>query len=61
MIKIYLYAKDENGVNQLSINKWENWDLNLFNDFKAFIECSNDIIDIYKKIKKYNLNKKIKY
>ena len=61
MIKIYLYAKDENGVNQLSINKWENWDLNLFNDFKAFIEYSNDIIDIYKKIKKYNLNKKIKY
>ena len=61
MIKIYLYAKDENGVNQLSINKWENWDLNIFNDFKAFIEFSNDIIDIYKKIKKYNLNKKIKY
>ena len=61
MIKIYLYAKGENGVNQLSINKWENWDLNLFNDFKAFIEYSNDIIDIYKKIKKYNLNKKIKY
>ena len=61
MIKIYLYAKDENGVNQLSINKWENWDLNLFNDFKAFIEYSNDIIDIYKKIEKYNLNKKIKY
>ena len=61
MIKIYLYAKDENGVNQLSINKWENWDLNLFNDFKAFIKYSNDIIDIYKKIEKYNLNKKIKY
>ena len=61
MIKIYLYAKDENGVNQLSITKWENWDLNLFNDFKAFIEYSNDIIDIYKKIEKYNLNKKIKY
>ena len=61
MIKTYLYAKDENGVNQLSINKWENWDLNLFNDFKAFIEYSNDIIDIYKKIEKYNLNKKIKY
>ena len=61
MIKIYLYTKDENGVNQLSINKWENWDLNLFNDFKAFIEYSNDIIDIYKKIEKYNLNKKIKY
>ena len=61
MIKIYLYAKDENGVNQLSINKWENWDLNLFNDFKAFIEYSNEIIDIYKKIEKYNLNKKIKY
>ena len=28
------------------------------NDSKAFIEYSNDMIDIYKNIEKYNLNEK---
>ena len=31
-----------------------------FNDSKAFIECSNDIDDIYKNIEEYNPNKKRK-
>ena len=30
------------------------------NNSKAFIECSNDMDDIYKKIKIYNPNKKRK-
>ena len=54
-----MYAKDENEANQLSIKKREISDLNLFNDYNAFIEYSNDIIDIYKEIEKYNLNKKL--
>ena len=31
-----------------------------FNDPKAFIECSNDIQDVYKNIDEYNTDKKLK-
>ena len=31
--------------------------LNRYNDFKTFIEYSNDMDDIYGNIKEYNLNK----
>ena len=31
-----------------------------FNDFKAFIEYSNDLSDIYKNIEEYNQNKNCK-
>ena len=40
------------------INKQEIKGLKLFNDFKAFIEYSNDMDDIYKNIEEYNPNKK---
>ena len=40
------------------INKKESTSLNHFNDFRAFIEYSNDIADIYKNIEEYNPNKK---
>ena len=59
--KIYLYAKDPwEAKYQLSINKRESKDLKDFNDFKAFIEYSNDVDDIYKNIEEYNPNKKCK-
>ena len=41
-------------------NKRENTGLKHFNDFKAFIENSNDIQDVYKNIEEYNLGKKRK-
>ena len=34
--------------------------MNHYDDLKAFIEYSNDIQDIYKKIQEYNLGKKRK-
>ena len=45
---------------QLLINKRESTDLKYLNDSKAFIEYSNDVDDIYKKIEDYNPNKKRK-
>ena len=42
------------------INKKESTGLKSFNDPKAFIECSNDIQDVYKNIEEYNLGKKRK-
>ena len=58
-MKIYLYAKNPNQAKyQLLINKQENSGLNHFNDFKAFIEYSNDVNDIHKNIEGYNPNKK---
>ena len=42
------------------INKRESTVLKYFNDFKAFIEYSNDMDDIYKNIEDYNPNKKRK-
>ena len=45
----------------LLINKRVSTSLNYLNDFKAFIEYSNDKDEIYKNIEKYNPNKKKKY
>ena len=49
--KIYLYAKDPYEARyQFLINKRESTGLRHFNDFKAFIQYSNDMDDIYKNI-----------
>ena len=49
--KIYLYAKDPYEAKyQFLINKRESTGLRHFNDFKAFIQYSNDMDDIYKNI-----------
>ena len=45
IVKIYLYAKY-----QFLINKRESMGLTHFSDLKFFIEYSNDMQDIYKKI-----------
>ena len=41
-------------------NKWQKVVLKHLNDVKTFIEYSNNINDIHKNIKEYNLNKKRK-
>ena len=57
--KIYLYAKDPYEAKyQYLINKPEKVGLDYFNDPKAFMEYSNDMLDIYKNIEEYNLGKK---
>ena len=59
--KIYLYAKDPYEVKyQFLINKHEKVGLKHCDDAKAFIECSNDMQDVYKNIEKYNPGKKRK-
>ena len=60
--KIYLYPKDPYEVKyQLLINqKSKNTDLKCLNDSKVFIECSNDMDDVYKNIEECNPNKKRK-
>ena len=55
MIKIYT----KQNINFL-INKRESTGLKYFNDSEAFIGCSNDMDDIYKKIEECNPNKKRK-
>ena len=56
--KIYLYAKDPyEAMYQLLINKCKIAGLKHFNDFKEFIEYSDDI---YKNIEEYNPNEKRK-
>ena len=59
--KIYLYAKDpyENKY-QFLIKKRESIGLKHFNYPKAFIEYSNDILDVYKNIDLYNPDKENK-
>ena len=58
---IYLYAKDTyEEKHQLLINKREGIDLKHFNDFKAFVEHSNDMYDIYKNIEEHSPNKECK-
>ena len=42
------------------INKTKNTGLKHLNDFKAFIEYSNDMDDNYKNIEKYNPNRQCK-
>ena len=57
--KIYLHAKDPyDNKYQFLINKRESIGLKNFNDSKAFIECSNDMEDVYKNIDEYNPGKK---
>ena len=59
--KIYLYAKDPYKAKyQLLIKKMESAGFNYLNNSKAFIEYSNDMDNIYKKIDEYNRNKKRK-
>ena len=56
--KMYLYAKDAYDAKcQFLINKREKTGLKHFNDFKAFIEYSNDMNDIYENIEVFNSNK----
>ena len=59
--KIYLYAKDPYEAKyQFLINKRESTGLKHFNDPKAFIEYSNDMLDVYKNIDEYNHDKENK-
>ena len=59
--KIYLYVKDLYELKyQLLINKRESVGINHFKDSKAFIEYSNDMHDVYKKIDDYNPDKENK-
>ena len=61
LIKIYLYAKNPfEAKHQFLINQRENTGLKCFNDFKALIEHSNNIDDIYKNTEEYNPNQKRK-
>ena len=56
-----MYVKDSYEAKyQFLINKRESTGLNHFNDPKAFIECSNDIQDVYKNIYKCNTDKERK-
>ena len=57
--KIFLYANDPfEAKYQLLINKRESTGFMYLNDSKVFIECSNDMDDIYKNMEEYNPNKK---
>ena len=59
--KIYLYAKDPyESKYQFLINKRESSSLKHSNNFKAFFEYPNGMVDIYKKYWRYNSNKKFK-
>ena len=59
--KISLHAKDPYEAKyQYLINKWEKVGLHYFNDPKAFMEYSNDMLDVYKNIEDYNTDKKNK-
>ena len=59
--KIYLHAKDlYEGKYQFLINKRESVGLKHFSDPKAFVEYSNDIQDVHKKIEEYSPGKKRK-
>ena len=60
--KIYMYAKDPYEAKyQHLINKREKIGLGHFNDPKAFIEYSNDMHDVYKKLKNIIQEKNVKY
>ena len=59
--KIYLHAKDlYEAKYQYLINIREKVGLKRFNDPKAFIQCSNDMHDVYKDINYYNPDKENK-
>ena len=57
---IFLYAKNVYEKYQFLINKRQSAGLKLFNNFQAFIEYSNNMVDIYKNIEDYNPNRKRK-
>ena len=58
--EIYLYAKyPYEAKYQFLINKRDSTGLKNFNDFKSFIEYSNDMNDIYKNIEDSNKKWKI--
>ena len=57
-----MYAKDPYEAKyQFFISKREGIGLKHFNDPKAFIKHSNDMQDIYKNIKEYNIGKNVKH
>ena len=59
--KIYLFAKDPYEAKyQYLINKPEKVELGHFNYPKAFIEYSNDMLDVYRNMEDYNPVKKRK-
>ena len=59
--KIYLYAKDTYKAKyQYLINTHEKAGLNHFNETKAFMEYSNNMLNVYKNIEDYNPDKKKK-
>ena len=59
--KIYLYAKDPYEAKyQYLINKHEKVGLDHFNDTKAFMEYSTDMLHVYKNIENYNADNKRK-
>ena len=59
--EIHLYAKDPYEAKyQILINKKESTILKHFNDFKAFIEYSNDMQDVCENIEEYNTDKERK-
>ena len=59
--KIYLYAKDPYEAKyQYLINKHEKVGLDHFNDTKAFMEYSTDMLHVYKNIENYNGDNKRK-
>ena len=59
--KIYLYLKDPYEAKyQYLIRKCEKVGLDHFNDPKAFMEYSNDMLGVYKNIENYNPDKKRK-
>ena len=56
--KIYSYAKDPHEAKyQFLIKKHEDVRTKHFNDSKAFIEFSNNMLNIYKNIEDHNPNK----
>ena len=56
--KIYLHAKYPfKSKYQYLTNKREKVGLRRYNSRKAFIQCSNDMQDVYKNIEEYNLGK----
>ena len=61
IVKIYSYVKDPNKAKyQYLINRRNNPGFKHFNDFKAYIEYSRDMDDIYQCIEEYNQNIKQK-
>ena len=59
--KIYLYAKDPYEAKyQFLINKRQSTELKQFTDYKAFIEYSNDMHNVYKNIDEYKIDKERK-